>query len=164
MGRAKLGFEELASVLTEVEAVVNSRPLTFIESGRGQPCALTPADLLLSRRLTHVPSQASDSGNTQTTCARTDAVRRYRYRERLTENFWARWMKEYLLQLRSAHFARKKTATEFRVGDVVLVYQEKTPRQMWKLARVQEVYKTGDCFIRSCKIKLQDGLVTTRAI
>lgn len=73
-------------------------------------------------------------------------------------------MKEYLLQLRSAHFTTKKAATEVKVGDVVLVYQEKTPRQMWKLAIVQEVYKSTDGTIRSCKIKLQDGLVTTRPI
>lgn len=163
LGRAKLGFEELATVLTEIEAVVNSRPLTFVESDIGEPCALTPADLLIGRRLTHVPTK-SDSGNATTTCSRTDAVRRYRYRERLTEHFWARWRREYLLQLRSAHFAKKKAATEVKEGDVVLVHQEKTLRQMWKLARVQEVYKSTDGVIRSCKIKVQDGLVTTRPI
>lgn len=161
LGKALLTFEELATVLTEVEAVVNSRPLTFIESDIGEPCALTPADLLIGRRFTALPNGAS---NVATTSTRTDALRRQQYRKRLTENFWTRWQKEYLLQLRSAHFAARRTATEFNVGDIVLVYAEKTPRQMWKLARILEVYRSVDGRIRSCKIKLQDGLVTTRAI
>lgn len=50
-------------------------------------------------------------------------------------------------------------AAEFNVGDIVLVYAEKTPRQMWKLARILEVYRSANGHIRSCKIKVQDGQV-----
>lgn len=35
---------------------------------------------------------------------------------------------------------------------------------MWKLARVQEVFERADGFPRSCKIKLQDELVTNRGL
>ena len=49
-------------------------------------------------------------------------------------------------------------------GDVVLVHAENLPRQVWQLARVIEVYEGDDGHVRSCKIKRQDGLVTTRPI
>ncbi|XP_037515039.1 uncharacterized protein LOC119391431 [Rhipicephalus sanguineus] len=60
LGKARLNFEELTTVLTEVEAVVNSRPLTYIESDSGEPRALTPADLIIGRRLTTLPQGSND--------------------------------------------------------------------------------------------------------
>ncbi|XP_049274155.1 uncharacterized protein LOC125759434 [Rhipicephalus sanguineus] len=60
LGKARLNFEELTTVLTEVEAVVNSRPLTFIESDSAEPRALTPADLIIGRRLTTLPQGSND--------------------------------------------------------------------------------------------------------
>ncbi|KAH9379114.1 hypothetical protein HPB48_022602 [Haemaphysalis longicornis] len=55
LGKALLTFKELGTVLTEVEAVVNSRALTFIESDIGEPCALMPTDLLIGRGITALP-------------------------------------------------------------------------------------------------------------
>uniref|UniRef100_A0A131YI34 Bell all n=1 Tax=Rhipicephalus appendiculatus TaxID=34631 RepID=A0A131YI34_RHIAP len=95
---------------------------------------------------------------------RTETVRRHAYRKRLTGNFWRRWTKEYLLQLRSAHFSRKRPTNEVKTGDIVIVQAEKLPRQMWKLARVLEVYRGADGHVRSCKIRQQQGVVTTRPI
>lgn len=49
VGKTLLNFVELATVCTEFEAVVNSRPLLLIESDIGELCALTPADLVIGR-------------------------------------------------------------------------------------------------------------------
>ncbi|XP_037579510.1 polyamine-modulated factor 1-binding protein 1-like [Dermacentor silvarum] len=69
---------------------------------------------------------------------------------RLTENFWKRWTKEYLLQLRSAHFCDTRSKNNVKEGDVVLVHAENLPRQMWQLARVIEVYAGEDGCTFNC--------------
>lgn len=42
MGRASLSFEELTSLLSEIEATINSRPLTWVYNDLQESQPLTP--------------------------------------------------------------------------------------------------------------------------
>ena len=53
-GNVRLTFEELMTVLIEVEAVFNSRPLTYIYAEDVEE-PLTPSHLLIGRRLLTLP-------------------------------------------------------------------------------------------------------------
>ena len=53
---AKVTSEELQTVLVEIEATLNSRPLTFVSSGEIEE-PLTPYHLLCGRRLLAMPDQ-----------------------------------------------------------------------------------------------------------
>lgn len=53
LGRALLTFEELATILTEIEYVVNSRPLTYVNDSFSEPNPLTPLDFLQYGRKSH---------------------------------------------------------------------------------------------------------------
>ena len=46
LGRACLSYESLTTALCDVEAIVNSRPLTFISEDAEDPRPLTPAHFL----------------------------------------------------------------------------------------------------------------------
>ena len=57
LGRAPLGFDELNTILIEIEAVINSRPITYVyddEESRSYP--LTPSDLIFGRCITCTPN------------------------------------------------------------------------------------------------------------
>ncbi|XP_037506439.1 uncharacterized protein LOC119382671 [Rhipicephalus sanguineus] len=60
--------------------------------------------------------------------------------------------------------ASNRSTKAVKQGDVVLVHADNASRQLWKLARVMEVYHSADGLIRSCKIKLQGGLLVIRPV
>lgn len=61
LGKASLNFEELTTVLTEVEAVLNSRPLSYVYTDALKPQPLTPAHFLVGKRITTLPSKTVPS-------------------------------------------------------------------------------------------------------
>eukprot|EP00795_Rhopilema_esculentum_P002225 gene2225-17829_t len=56
LGKAKLNFEELTTVIAEVEGTINSRHLADLNPGDFEE-PLTPAQLVIGRRILTLPSQ-----------------------------------------------------------------------------------------------------------
>lgn len=161
LGRQSLSFEELTTVLTDIEAAINSRPLTYLHADNSEPTALTPAHLLIGRRLTTLP----ETEPPHPVASSRDALsRRWQYRQKLMNNFWVRWKKEYLLELRSAHLATPLNSRPPKIGDVALLHDDIAPRHLWTLVRVIDVLFGRDGNVRACTIKLPSGSVTRRPV
>lgn len=71
-------------------------------------------------------------------------------------HFWNRWRKEYLADLREHHRSIGGSGKTVAVGDVVTVYEDKIPRQQWKLARIENVYTGRDERVRAVMIRVCD--------
>ena len=87
-------YEELETILIDIEAVINSRPLCYVyEDEVAEP--LTPSHLIYGRRLkgreTQPTSQILPDDNSPS--------KRVRYLNRLLDNFWERFQAEYLTNL-----------------------------------------------------------------
>lgn len=151
LGRSALDYDSIVTILTQAEAVVNSRPLTYVHSQAEELTPLTPSHLLIGRRLTSLPSPG---GNIVTTSTKSTVTRQSQRRSALMDLFWRRWRREYLLELRSAHFAAGLPQKSVKEGDIVLLGEDKTPRQLWKLCRVVETFPGRDGKARACRIVL----------
>ncbi|XP_050043628.1 uncharacterized protein [Dermacentor andersoni] len=161
LGRSSLSFEELTTVLYEVEAVINSRALTFIYDDAQEPEPLSPAHFLVGRKLTTLlphllPDEIPGGGM--------HLSRRWKYRTAMADSFWRRWRKEYLLELRSAHMCRPTTSSDLKKGALVLLKEDRLKRHMWKTARIKETFKGRDGRVRSCKLVLSGGTEVKRPI
>ena len=140
LGQSKFTYEELLTALTEIEMVLNSRPLTFISANDLEE-PLTPSHLLVGRRLMNLPDHlvtrcVDDYEETNGDCLSA----RLKYLNRSLDSFWKRWRREYLVELREAHrHYRSNGEPEISEGDIVLVHSESHPRSQWKLGKVQKM-------------------------
>ena len=165
LGKANITLEELQTITTEIEAVLNDRPITYISSELDDDEPLTPSHLLYGRRITNLPhplqeENPSDDPTYNSTASQIeDQAKR---RNKLIQHFWNRWRQEYLTSLREFHKAFGKNEIEIKVGDVVQVHDD-TKRVNWRLAVVERVIEGKDGLIRAADIKTSTGF-TNRPI
>ncbi len=131
LGNARLTFEELTTVLTEVEGSLNSRPLTYVYSELSDGEPLTPSHLVIGRRIATLPDP-EELSESEDDCKA--VARRQRYLSQLLQHFWKRWNREYLADLREFHRnTTNNTGKKVEVGEIVLVEGEDLPRSQWKI-------------------------------
>ena len=139
IGQARLSYDEMHTAILEVEAILNSRPLSYTTSDNmDEP--LTPAHLVGWRLLTlsdDLSYYVDGDENFEITSEQLQ--RRMKYLNSVINHFWRRWSKEYLLELRDSHRYRTtyKEGPFIKTGNVVLIHDEDKPRGFWRLARVQ---------------------------
>ena len=147
----RLDDEGLATLLCQIEATLNARPLTTIPDDSQDLAALTPAHLLLPK--------AQMQCSTGIYCKEDVYLRKkWRQVQHLTDTFWRRWTREYMPTLQVRQKWNDKSRN-FQVGDIVLVAEE-TPRNVWPLARVLEVNRSDDGLVRSLKLKTSSTILT----
>jgi len=111
VGETTLTFEEFSTVLTQIEACLNSRPILPMSNDVNDYDALTPGHFLIGRPLLSPPeSDKSDITTTQ----------RWALLSKMTQGFWKNWSKDYLnsLQQRSKWTVPR---TNYDVGQLVLI-------------------------------------------
>ncbi|XP_064619472.1 uncharacterized protein LOC135482921 [Lineus longissimus] len=136
----------LRTALCEVEAVLNSRPLTHNSAYPSDLTALTPNHFLLGRA-----SSCLAPGTFQD--REIDSRRRWRQCQVVTDSVHKRWLQEYLPKLTVRGKWRKDNHCAIAEGDLVLIVDEELPRGHWQLARVVETFPGDEWRTRAVRIK-----------
>nr|CAI5851199.1 unnamed protein product [Callosobruchus analis] len=82
---------------------------------------------------------------------------------KLMQHFWSRWSNEYLSSLQKRAKWYSSSSCEPKVGDLVVLKDENTAPQFWRLGRIQNLHPGSDGVVRVLSIKTVNGIVT-RAI
>lgn len=138
-------FEEMATLLSQISACINSRPLTPISSDPSDLTALTPGHFISSRPIV----SPLEKPLTDVPTSRLSAWQRI---TKLQQEFANRWMQECF----SEQQRRNKWAgiyRSMRVGDMVLIKSDIVPACRWPMGRVIEVFSGPDGRIRSCRLR-----------
>lgn len=167
VGKSTLSIDELQTILIEIEAIINSRPITYVygddESGS---YPLTPSDLIYGRRITSEPN----SSHYEVVSTNQALTRRVRHQKSVLKQLTSLWRREYLTSLREQATAKKvkSTAKGIMKGDVVIVKKESTPRAFWKIAIVEELIPSADGIVRAATIKMSSengkNVITRRSV
>lgn len=147
LGEQKLTYEEFTTLLTQIEACLNSRPLVALSDSIEDLECLTPGHFLTGDQTLAPPiSQEVEDINLGT---------RWKLTEKMHKDFWRQWSAEYLqtLQTRSKwHYAGK----DLQVGDLVIIKEDNIPPARWLLGRIVMTHPGNDGRVRVVTLKTKN--------
>jgi hypothetical protein len=155
LGNTTVNEEVLRTVLAEVMAILNARPLTHLSVDPEDESPLTPNHFLLGRAHPHIHPDLFDEDGPL-------SRKRWRQAQELITRFWRRWMTEYVPSL----MERRKWTRESRnvqVGDLVLIVDHNAPRGTWltgtvsRLLPAKSSLPTGKQVVRTVWVKTTTG-------
>lgn len=152
-----LTYEELYTVLTQVESCLNSRPLMPLSDDPSDLTPLTPAHFLIGDNLAALPQEDS------TNFAKT-RLDRYQHLQQLVQHFWKRWQTEYLHHLQTRNKWNDPSIDRFKPNTLVIVREDHSPPLKWSLARILETYPGKDGVTRVVTLKGPNNRIFKRPI
>ena len=143
--------EVLQTAMTEVEWIINSRPLVPITLDPKNEEPLTPNHLLLLKGNPNVPPGLFDYKDCY-------VRRRWAQVQYIADQFWRRWTREFLpyLNHRQKWFQQRRNAQK---DDLVLLVDDTLPCSRWSLGRILEVFPDKNGLVRTVLVKSRNTLL-----
>ena len=142
--------EVLSTVFTEAEAVVNSRPLSYVSGDADDEPSLTPFNFLIGTTSAARPPGVFNEDDLR-------LRKQWRVAQRLADHFWKRWMKEYLPTL-TRRTKWLQPSRPVQIDDVVIICDDNMPRGSWPRGRVVAVHPGQDGIVRVVDVKTSTGV------
>ncbi|CAI6358936.1 unnamed protein product [Macrosiphum euphorbiae] len=138
-------YDETTTLLCQIEAVLNSRPLTPLSSDPSDFNALTAGHFLIGGPL-QLPPEPDCTGIPQ------NRLRRFKLMQAQAQIFWKRWSSKYLPQCQRSGKWTKLTRN-IEVGDLAVLKNDNSPPLQWDLVRVTKVHPGPDGIVRAVTVR-----------
>lgn len=141
--RTRLTHDVLCTLIAEVTAIINARPLIPVSNDPEDPFILSPS-MLLNQKV-GVPPPPGDFTDKDL------LTKQWRQVQALANKFWNRWSREYLPTLQHV---RKwtKSHQNLQEGDVVLLKDSQAARNNWPMAVITKTLPGGDGRVRKVEL------------
>ena len=149
IGNVRLTFEEMTTVLVQIEACLNSRPLVVLPLTDDGIEALTPGHFLIGRPLEALPDPAL-------AYRKVSILSRWHLCQALIRHLWQRWSADYLDSFKCIYKWHHRSAN-LRIGDVVILREDNVIPAKWSLARVVQAHSGDDGLVRVVTVKTSTG-------
>ncbi|XP_062700012.1 uncharacterized protein LOC115258713 [Aedes albopictus] len=151
-----VSHEVLENMLTEIENVVNSRPMTDLPLDDDYSPVLTPNHFLLGSSnglRTWVPFDDRS----------TVLKNSWKLSQALANQFWKQWLRDYLpcITRRTKWFSDVKP---IEINDLVIIVDPKFPRNTWPKGRVIGIRHGADHQVRSATVQTASGIYERPAV
>ncbi|CAG7816400.1 unnamed protein product, partial [Allacma fusca] len=147
----KFTENELRTLLTQIEGILNTRPLAYSNTGEPDEEILTPGHFLVGRNLNvNLPEPSPPPANIKLSD-------RYIANQNRIRAFWRIWSQDYLNQLRS----RTKWQDEqpnYHVGDLILLRKPNTEPCQWIRAIIIKTFPDEAGLVRTVEVRTSDRL------
>lgn len=148
--------ELLLTMLSQIECIVNSRPLTSVPLTHEDDAALTPNHFIFGNSSGVLPrGNFDDEGKL--------LRKQWMVSEQFANAFWRRFVREYLPMIARRSKWHKKQEP-LKEGDIVLVIDEKNPRNWYPKGKVLSTTKSTNGQVRSVEVQTSDGIYTRPAV
>jgi hypothetical protein len=149
LGDQVLTYEEFYTVLVQIEAVLNSRPITPVSSDPTDFEALTPGHFLLQEPMYMLPEEFEHGQG--------GLGKRWSLLQQILGTFWRRWQSDYLITLQR----RGKWTTKggnIKEGDLVILKDPSRSPCRWRLGRISHCFPGTDDLVRVVEVKTKQGV------
>ncbi|RCN47388.1 hypothetical protein ANCCAN_06522 [Ancylostoma caninum] len=173
-GRSTINFStstlsQLHTIITEIEAILNSRPLTsLLFSADAIP--LRPIDFI-SPEVTlqlNIPGAQADFNYLPQGSTQESLVAWHQETLAVLERFWDVCHRDYLSALAKRHQSRisqsRSTPLAPKVGHLVIMADDSLPRGRWPLAIIVELHSDKNNTVRTAIIRTARGKTLKRSI
>ncbi|XP_029176361.1 uncharacterized protein LOC114944557 [Nylanderia fulva] len=141
LGDQILTYEELTTLLCQIEACLNSRPLYPLSNDPNDYSAITPGHFLIGESPVNVPEPPTLTDTHGRANSRSILI------TNLRDHFWNRWSREYLHHLQQLGKWRQRSEN-LQPGALVLIKDDLLPPAKWSLGRISEVHPGDDGIVR----------------
>ena len=165
--RKHFSVDQLITLSVEIEAILNSRPLTYVYEDIESGFTLTPAHFLVTNQKLGLHNTGDidyhgDEDFQPNVESSSKLIELWKKGQKRVDLFWRVWKEEYLISLRERipleHKLSRSESLEHqpRVGSIVIVKDGNVPRGNWKLVRL---IISRDSKIRSADVQLGKSVV-----
>ena len=155
LGSSVFCRSELETCLHEVEATINSRPLTFVSDEIDSQEPITPSHFLVGKNLSERSASVEDPENVRSSVLSEREV----LRRKKLDRFWKIWSDDYIRNLPPTVVKFQKRG-QLKEGSVVLIHEENLPRLRWPVGVVVKLYPGRDGLVRAVDVRTKTGVYT----
>lgn len=151
MGNCLLTYEELNTLLCQVEACLNSRPIAALSSDPNDFNALIPGHFLIGAPLSSLP-------DCDLTDVKQNRLDRWQQVQQFYQQIWRRWSREYLNSLQERTKWATGTERNIAVGDLVLMYDENSSPLKWPLSCGIQLHPDTEGVVRVATVRTANSV------
>lgn len=151
IGENKLTFEEMYTTLTQIEACLNSRPISTLKDDISDINYLTPGHFTIGR----APLTLPEPSVLDISIGR---LTRWQLLQRMYQQFWSCWSRDYLHTLQQRN-KWKKTKQNVEKNMIVVLKDENLPPSKWKLAKIIDTHPGLDGIVRVVTLQTQNNTI-----
>lgn len=144
MGKMILNFEELQTLVQQIEACMNSRPICLLPSGPEEIKVLTPGHFLTGDSMTALP-------DVDYTDVNPNRLNRWCQLQHMLQGIWKVWSGEYFDSMQQRHKWKQPTEN-LQPGDIVMIKEENVKPLHWRMGRVTQVFPDKHGQVRTVEL------------
>ena len=148
-----LTYEDFYTVLVQIEGILNSQPLTYLDENCVEE-PLTPIHLYCGHRILNPIEGEGYESDPDFKSNHEQELSRKHQLEQVLQSFWKHWRKNYLLELRSTHVGNKTKESNIKVNDIVTILDGNQKGNKWQLGKIEKLIGGKDKIIRGAEVKV----------
>ena len=156
LGKSRMDVDEMSTLLKEVEAQVNSRPLCSPSDEPSEQRYLTPASFLIGRPTMNMPLKPRLT--TKLKFPQRELNKLLKQQAKYLDRIWRTWREEYLRSLGMVSNKVNDSAC-VKEGELVLVANQNLPRTVWEVGVVTKLKQSKDGRIRTVYLNTPKGAI-----
>ncbi|XP_065368694.1 uncharacterized protein LOC135961125 [Calliphora vicina] len=154
-GSHKFNFEEFSTILTQIEGILNSRPISAMSDDPADFKALTPGHFLRGAPIMSFPENYEH---------KIGLINRWERLKAIHQQMAIRWKEDYLKSLHK-RYKWKNVSTNLKSGDLVVIMDDLLPPSEWRLGRIETTHIGSDDNVRVADVRTATGqYITTEGI